>query len=77
MRDHEEIEREMFEARQDLEQNLAQLDHRVREKAEIKARATHAADQFVDRNARKLAIAAAVAVCALALLVLRRLTARA
>ena len=39
MRDREVIEREMFRAREDLESNLAELKHVVREKVDVKARA--------------------------------------
>lgn len=39
MRDQQEIEREMFEARQDLETNLAELKTAVVEKVDVKARA--------------------------------------
>lgn len=39
MRDRQEIEREMFVAREDLEQNLDELKHQVREKVDIPARA--------------------------------------
>jgi hypothetical protein len=39
MRDREQIEREMFRAREDLEQNLDELKHVVREKIDIPARA--------------------------------------
>ncbi len=44
MRDRQEIEREMFRAREDLEQNLDQLKHTVREKVDIPARARAAVD---------------------------------
>lgn len=39
MRDREVIEREMYKAREDLEQNLADLKHAVTEKVDVKARA--------------------------------------
>ncbi|NVB82838.1 MAG: hypothetical protein HOV81_30955 [Kofleriaceae bacterium] len=39
MRDRQVIEREMFRAREDLEQNLAELKHAVVEKVDVKARA--------------------------------------
>ncbi len=73
MRDRTEIEREMFEARQDLEQSLSDLDHHVREQVELRARAVHATETFVQRHRRAIAI---IAACAIGLFVLRRLTAR-
>ena len=39
MRDRETIEREMFNAREDLEQSLGELKHVVQEKVDVKARA--------------------------------------
>lgn len=45
MRDREQIEREMFRAREDLEQNLDELKHQVREKVDIPARARAAAER--------------------------------
>ncbi len=45
MRDRQEIEREMFRAREDLEQNLDELKHNVREKVDIPARARAAAER--------------------------------
>jgi len=45
MRDRQEIEREMFRAREDLEQNLDELKHNVREKVDIPARARVAAER--------------------------------
>lgn len=42
MRDRETIEREMYVAREDLEENLAELKHAVREKVDIPARARKA-----------------------------------
>ena len=38
MRDRQQIEREMYEAREDLEASLAQLKHAVREKVDVRAR---------------------------------------
>ena len=73
MRDRTEVEREIFEARQDLEQSLSELEHKLREKIEVRARATHAAETFVQRHRRAIAI---IAACAIGLFVLRRLTAR-
>jgi hypothetical protein len=39
MRNREVIEREMYRAREDLEQSLAALKHTVQEKIDVKARA--------------------------------------
>src|SRR5690349_11961036 len=49
MRDRKTIEREMFNAREDLEQSLSELKHVVQGKADVKARAQHAFDERVDR----------------------------
>jgi hypothetical protein len=49
MRDRKDIEREMFNAREDLEQSLSELKHVVQGKADVKARAHHAFDERVDR----------------------------
>jgi hypothetical protein len=54
MRERTDIEREMFEARQDLEESLDQLIHKAREKLEVRARAEHA----VDENRTVLIVAA-------------------
>jgi hypothetical protein len=45
MRDREVIEREMSQAREDLEANLAELKHTVREKVDVKARARVAVEK--------------------------------
>ncbi|MGE5185857.1 MAG: DUF3618 domain-containing protein [Acidobacteriota bacterium] len=45
MRDRQEIEREMFRAREDLEQNLDELKHTVREKVDLPARARAAVEE--------------------------------
>lgn len=42
MRDREEIERELFEAREDLELAVGDLRHVVQEKLDVKARVQHA-----------------------------------
>jgi hypothetical protein len=47
MRDQHEIEHEMFEAKQDLAENLDQVVHRAREKIEVRARAVHAAEEVI------------------------------
>lgn len=49
MRDRKTIEREMFNAREDLEQSLSELKHVVQGKTDVKARAHHAFDERVDR----------------------------
>lgn len=49
MRDRRDIEREMFTAREDLEQSVNELKHVIVGKVNVKARATHAVDQRVDR----------------------------
>lgn len=49
MRDREVIEREMFRAREDLEQNLAELKHAVTEKVDVKARARVAIEKGKER----------------------------
>jgi hypothetical protein len=49
MRDRKTIEREMFNAREDLEESLSELKHVVQGKADVKARAQHAFDERVDR----------------------------
>jgi hypothetical protein len=49
MRDRRDIEREMFTAREDLEQSVNELKHAIVEKVNVKARATHAVDERVDR----------------------------
>jgi ElaB/YqjD/DUF883 family membrane-anchored ribosome-binding protein len=71
MRDREEIEREMFEARQDLEQNLDQVVHRAKEKTEVRAQLEHKVQLFVDKQPLK-AVGGAFAVGAV-LGLLRRL----
>ena len=50
MRDRKTIEREMFNAREDLEQSLSELKHVVQGKADVKARAQHAFDERIDRG---------------------------
>jgi hypothetical protein len=49
MRDRKEIEREMFNAREDLEESLGELKHVVQGKLDVKARTRHALDERVDR----------------------------
>ena len=54
MRDREAIEREMYFAREDLEQNLSELKHVVRDKIDVKARAQKAMHE-AKQQARMLA----------------------
>jgi hypothetical protein len=49
MRERREIEREMFNAREDLERSVNELKHVIAEKAHVRARAHHAVDERVDR----------------------------
>lgn len=62
MRDRVEIEREMFEARQDLEVNLGRLAHKAREELAIGARARHAVSESV-RGHVALIVTTAVLTC--------------
>lgn len=48
MRDRQDIEREMYSAREDLEQSVNELKHVIAEKIDVKARAQHAIDERVD-----------------------------
>lgn len=48
MRDRQQIEREMYNAREDLEDSLSELKHVVQGKIDVKARAKHALDERVD-----------------------------
>jgi hypothetical protein len=54
MRNREVIEREMFRAREDLEQSVAQLKHIVQEKVDVKARARVAIERGKDKAALAL-----------------------
>ncbi len=54
MRDRQEIEREMFHAREDLEQNLGELKQTVREKVDVPDRVRAAVDEK-KQQARELA----------------------
>ncbi len=49
MRKREVIEKEMYRAREDLEQNLAELKHVVAEKVDVKARARVAIEKGKER----------------------------
>jgi hypothetical protein len=48
MRDRRDIEREMYSAREDLEQSVNELKHVIAEKVNVKARAEHAVDERVE-----------------------------
>jgi hypothetical protein len=69
MRDRTVIEREIFNARQDLEDNLAQLARRARDRLAVRARAKHAIREF----AREFPHVATVGViaCVIILLLVR------
>lgn len=74
MRDRTAIEREIFDAREDLEDNLDRLMHRARERLAVRARASHAARQFTRDfpNVTTLAIVACVVLVLLARRAYRR-----
>lgn len=66
MRDRTAIEREIFDARQDLEDNLAQLVRRARNRLAVRARTKHAIREL----AREFPHVAAVGVVACVILLL-------
>jgi hypothetical protein len=70
MRDRTAIEREIFDARADLEHNLDRLMHRARERLAVRARARHAIRDFA-REYPNLATVAVIA-CVVAILLVRR-----
>ncbi len=70
MRDRTAIEREIFDARENLEQNLDRLMHRARERLSVRARAGHALRGFV-RDYPNVTTAAVIA-CVVVLLLVRR-----
>jgi hypothetical protein len=70
MRDRTAIEREIFDAREDLEDNLDRLMHRVRERLAVRARAGHAIRGFA-RDYPNVTTAVAIA-CVVVLLLVRR-----
>ena len=70
MRDRTAIEREIFQAREDLEDNLARLMHRARERLAVRARAGHAI-RTVARNYPNVTTVAVIA-CVVVLLLVRR-----
>jgi hypothetical protein len=75
MRDRTAIEREIFDAREDLEENLDRLMHRARERLAVRARARHAVGEFL-RDYPNLTTAAVIA-CVIVILVVRRAQRRA
>ena len=70
MRDRTAIEREIFHAREDLEENLDRLMHRARERLAVRARAGNAARQFA-RDFPNVTTVAILA-CVVVLLLVRR-----
>ena len=72
MRERDEIEREMFAARQDLEECLDQLIHKAREQLAVRARAEHAVRESVRDNRTTLIAVAAGVVAVIALVVFLR-----
>ena len=70
MRDRTAIEREIFDAREHLEENLDRLMHRARERLAVRARASNAARRFA-RNYPNVTTVAIVA-CVVVLLLVRR-----
>lgn len=70
MRDRTAIEREIFAARDDLEQNLDRLIHRARERLAVRARAGHAIRGF-GRDYPNVTTAVVIA-CVVVLLLVRR-----
>ncbi len=73
MRDQEEIAKEMFHAREDLEQNLGALKDAVRDKIDLPNRVRHA---IADRKPWLVGGAAAVIALGVSALVLLRHRAR-
>ena len=70
MRDRTAIEREIFDAREDLEQNLDRLMHRARERLAVRARASHALRGFVREYPN--VTTTAVLMCVVVILLARR-----
>lgn len=70
MRDRTAIEREIFDARADLEDNLDRLMHRARARLAVRARAGHAIRGFA-REYPNVTGAVMIA-CVVALLLVRR-----
>lgn len=73
MRDRRDIEREIFEAREDLEDNLGRVAHRVREDLAVAARVRHAIDERLRASVRWLPLVMlSVIACGLTIAWLRR-----
>ncbi|HEX8114730.1 MAG TPA: hypothetical protein VF516_43670 [Kofleriaceae bacterium] len=70
MRDRTAIEREILDAREDLEENLDRLMHRARERLSLRARAGHALREL-PREYPNLTTVAVIA-CVIVLLLVRR-----
>lgn len=70
MRDRTAIEREIFNARADLEENLDRLMHKARERLAVRARAGHAIRGFVHDYPNVTTVA--VIACVVVLLLVRR-----
>jgi hypothetical protein len=75
MRDRTAIEREIFDAREDLEENLDRLMHRARERLAVRARARHAVGEFL-RDYPNITTATVIA-CVIVILLVRRAQRRA
>jgi hypothetical protein len=70
MRDRTAIEREIFNAREDLENNLDRLMHRARERLALRARAGNAARRFAHDFPTVTTVA--IVACVVVLLLVRR-----
>lgn len=75
MRDRTAIEREIFDARESLEENLDRLVHKARERLALRARARHAVSGFAGQYPN--ITTAAVIACVIVVLVVRRAQRRA
>lgn len=75
MRDRTAIEREIFNARENLEENLDRLMRRARERLAVRARAGHAVRGLVHEYPNLTAVA--VVACVVVLLLVRRAQRRA
>ena len=70
MRDRTAIEREIFRARADLEENLDRLMHRARERLAVRARARHKVREFARDYPNVTTVA--ILACVVVLLLVRR-----
>jgi hypothetical protein len=75
MRDRTAIEREIFNARADLEENIDRLMRKAREKLAVRARARHAVPEFAREYPNVITVC--VIVCVIALLFVQRARRRA